>query len=262
MSDKKVGTVYESTEYSKFKFAEGNRPVVTKGVKWNRLVESMKKKGQLEPAVVSAGMVVKNGQHRLKACELLGIPYKYVLGGQIDGADDIADANSSKAWGMKDYVQFYAAQTNPESVNYKYFLALLKEFDITISALAQVLGSYGGDPAERLEKGGLKLSTEKYEAVRKCLTELKALGFDEWRKTNNYASRAFWTAATYAWRHPKVDLSRLIDVLNRNAYRIPTTNRPKEFLRAASELYNYRLGQKKKVYLDVDWAQKKYLEWF
>lgn len=259
--DRKVGTIYETTNYDQFKYVEGNRPVITKGAKYNELKRSIEKTGQLVPALVTRNMEVEGGQHRLEVCKELGIPYRYTFGDKNVTAENIAAANSSKNWGLKDYVNFHARQTSANAISYRLIEALIAEFDITLSALLRTISRSCSKNESSIREGTYTLTYQKYEEVRKCLRDLTDLGFAELRKRENFSSRPFWIAMSYAWRHPMVNMSRMIGVMNKNAYRIPNTTKPTEMLRAVSEVYNYRLEQKNKVYLDVDFNKGEYVEW-
>ena len=257
-----IGKVYETKNYDKFSLVVGNRPIKRKGVKWNTLLESIKEHGQLEPALVNERFEVINGQHRLACCMELGIPFKYTFGrGSVSG-ELIAEANRSNKWGMREYVNFYANQTDESAISYKYFEALREEFKLGDSALTSVLsGSDGTCVRKAIQRGTLEITEKHYTQVRKCLTELQELGFFKWKKENSINARAYWEAVTYAWRHKDVNLKRLIKVMFENEYRIPSTAKPTELLRCLSEIYNKRLAKANKVFLEQDWVKGKYKSW-
>ena len=257
-----IGKVYETTDYDKFSFVIGNRPVKTKGVKWNTLYESIKVHGQLEPALVNERFEVINGQHRLMCCKELGIPFKYTFGKYNASCEIIGEANRSSKWGMREYINFYSNQTDARAINYKYYEALRTEFRLNDSGVATVLNSNDGTTIrDSIQTGKLKISSGVYNTVRKCLCELYELGFDKWIKENRKNARAYWASVTYAWRHPDVDMKRLIKVMWENEYRVPSTTKTTEFLRALCEIYNRRLAKANRVYLDQDWDRGKYRKW-
>ena len=257
-----IGKVYETTDYDKFSFVIGNRPVKTKGVKWNVLYESIKAHGQLEPALVNDRFEIINGQHRLMCCKELGIPFKYTFGKYDASCEIIGEANRASKWGNREYINFYASQTDARAINYKYFEALRTEFCMNDSAVATVLNSNDGITIrESIQTGKLKISSDMYNTVRKCLCELYALGFDRWIKENRKNARAYWASVTYAWRHPDVNMKRLIKVMWENEYKVPSTTKTTELLRALSEIYNKRLGKENKIYMDQDWERGKYRKW-
>lgn len=257
-----IGKVYETKDYDKFSLIVGNRPIRKKGVKWRSLLESIEKYGQLEPALVNERFEVINGQHRLACCMELGIPFKYTFGrGNVSG-ELIAEANSANKWGVREFIHFYASQTSVNSISYKYYEALREEFKIGDSALITVLtGNEGGSVTADIRSGNLEITEKKYEMVRKCLSDLRELGFFKWFKENSVNARSYWGSVAYAWRHHDVNMKRLIKVLFENEYRVPSTARATELLRCFSEIYNKRLNKANKVFLEQDWEKGKYRKW-
>lgn len=257
-----IGKVYETTNYDKFSFVVGNRDVKTKGAKWKALYESIKEHGQIEPALVNERFEVINGQHRLMCCKELGVPFKYTFGKFNASGEIIGEANRANKWGMREYINFYSNQTDARAINYKYFEALRTEFHLGDSSLIVMLNT--NDSAtirDAIQTGKLKISGELYNTVRDCLSDLYALGFDKWLRENRKNARAYWGSVAYAWRHSDVDMKRLIKVMWENEYRVPSTTKTTEMLRALSEIYNRRLAKVNRIYLDQDWDRGKYRKW-
>ncbi len=69
----KENKIHETTKYSLFKLLKGNRPI--KKVNLANIIASMKMNNflHLNPILVTSNMEVLDGQHRLKACEELGV---------------------------------------------------------------------------------------------------------------------------------------------------------------------------------------------
>lgn len=257
-----IGKVYETTDYDKFSFIIGNRAVKSKGMKWETLLSSIKEHGQLEPALINDKYEVINGQHRLMCCKELGIPFKYTFGNFNASGELIGEANRSSKWGMREYINFYSSQTDARAINYKYFEALRKEFHLADSSLTVIIGtSKSTSVRDNIQTGKLKISSSLYNTVRSCLSGVYELGFDEWLKENRMDAKVYWGAVTYAWRHPEADMKRLIKVMWENEYRVPSTNKTTEFLRALSEIYNRRLSKANRIYMDQDWDKGKYRQW-
>ena len=257
-----IGKVYETTDYDKFSFVIGNRAVKTKGAKWNALFTSIKEHGQLEPALVNERFEVINGQHRLVCCKELGVPFKYTFGKYNASCEIIGEANRGSKWGVREYVNFYSSQTDARAINYKYFEALRTEFHLGDSSLTVIINANDGTSVrDAIKTGKLKISSAMYDTLRKCLFELYELGFDKWLKDNRRNARAYWAAITYAWRNPEVDMKRLMKVMWENEYRVPSTTKTTELLRALSEIYNRRLAKVNRIYMDQDWERGKYRKW-
>ena len=255
-----IGRVYSTTNYNEFKFLKGNRPVKKSGTRWKELMKSLMEYGQLEPALVTPKMEVINGQHRLAACQILGIPFKYSISDKAIGAEHIAAANSATKWGYKEYVDFYVVQDTEASANYQRFKSIMDEFGLTAPCVNNIVRG-GLIGANDIRNGKLKLSTDKYDVIHRCLTELYMLGYDKWLKESKVRSGPYWSAVTYAWRHPKVNMKRLIVVMFKNQYRIPSYSRVQDLLEALSRYYNFKLKTPSKIYLRTDYEQGRYRDW-
>lgn len=76
----KTDIIYSTKEYSQFKFDSRNRKIKTKSKAFQALCDSVGKyDGLINPIIVDEDFVVVDGQHRLHACELLGVPATYVF---------------------------------------------------------------------------------------------------------------------------------------------------------------------------------------
>ena len=69
--------ILKTTEYTMFKFIKGNRPINYTHV--GNLVNSIKEKDLAMPIIVDQDMNVVDGQHRLKAYEILSKPVTYIV---------------------------------------------------------------------------------------------------------------------------------------------------------------------------------------
>jgi len=76
-ASKQITKVMYEKNYSKFTLFDNNRDINDTHVE--ELIVSIRKNGQLMPVIVTPDKEVTDGQHRLKACEKLGIPVSYVV---------------------------------------------------------------------------------------------------------------------------------------------------------------------------------------
>lgn len=258
------GRIYKTKRYGLFKFANGNRPVKTSGAAWNRLRDSMLEKGQLEPALVTKDFVIINGQHRFEVCKQHNIPFRFTISDKNISAENIADANNARKWGSTDYIHFYASQTDARSLNYKYLQALMSEFNLSsdvLSAICVMRAGSASECANRLADGTFILSEQTYENVRRALRELYDYGIYDWNKENKRIRRSFWLSMVYAQKHPRINIERLAKLMVAYPEKVPSTSVMRDMLRSLSNLYNKGRPIEKKVYLDIDWEQKKYRDW-
>jgi len=130
-SSNAVTKVLYETNYTKFTLFDDNRDVNEAHVE--ALSKSMKKSGQLMPIIVNENMEVMDGQHRLKSCELLGLPVAYVI--TIGGTSkQIALINNTqKGWRTQDYLKHYSHKNHSNSTEYKKIIIFFKEYKLLFS---------------------------------------------------------------------------------------------------------------------------------
>ena len=73
----KINEVYETNDYSQFKFLNNNRDISTKHV--NKLIKSMKEKRLISPILINESGQIIDGQHRFEAQKNLGFPVPYIV---------------------------------------------------------------------------------------------------------------------------------------------------------------------------------------
>lgn len=159
VSNKKV---YETTNYSLFKYMETNRDVDT--VK--KLTDSFRKYGFIGGSVlVNEKMEVIDGQHRIHVCETLGIPvyYEIIPGATIEHCRALNI--NQKNWTTKDFVESYATEGND---TYKWVLELsLKYPSISLDNIlglayssGKTMSNGGTDAKDRIIHGLLDVDDD------------------------------------------------------------------------------------------------------
>ena len=122
---KKVGEIFETKDYSIFKFRNDNRVINDNHVK--KLANRMKEKGWLSTSVVTIngnGDLI-DGQHRVKGAIIVGCPirYKVVKGA---GSEEMTEMNTlQKNWSPFDHLHKFVTKGNS---NYITFDKFVKEF--------------------------------------------------------------------------------------------------------------------------------------
>lgn len=252
-----IGKVYQTTDYDQFKRIEANRPIKTSGNKWRMLLESIRENGQLAPAIVNGRNEIIDGQHRLEACRIAGVPFKYIV---LGGAEfrNIPEANLGDQWKLKDFIRAYAVNGN---VNYQMMMTLLDEFVPTLNLSAVLAVAQCEGTGAVIRSGRLEFPAESRDKVAACLRECIACGYQKWVKDNPRSTKAYWPAVAYCWRHPGVDVTKLINRLYQNTHRIPSTTKMLEYLKVFSEIYNKGRKKDQRVYLDTDYERGLYVTW-
>jgi hypothetical protein len=147
---KKVGEIFETKDYSIFKFRDDNRVINNNHVK--KLANRMKENGWLASSVVTingSGDVI-DGQHRVKGAMSVGCPvrYKVVRGA---GTDEMTSLNTlQRNWSPFDHLHKFVVRGNPSYITFQNFVNDFPEFKYTEVAmfLSNSLNSVNRDTFE------------------------------------------------------------------------------------------------------------------
>lgn len=102
-------TIKKTMDYGMFRTMETNRPLIPGYVK--ALAQSIKECDMTpnNPIIVDEENYIIDGQHRLEACKMLGLPVYYVTISGIDRNEAMVCLNKQqKAWKQEEFLTFYA----------------------------------------------------------------------------------------------------------------------------------------------------------
>jgi len=150
-----------TTDYSKFKLMPDNRDVDKKHVA--DLIINIRKRGQLQPILVNEKGEVLDGQRRLQACKLLGIPVMYLLSYKTTIKDVILINTSQRSWVNLDYLKCFSHENHWNHLEYRKISKFQKEytlkFDVCIFLLAgKFLNSSSGNYMKEFQLGNFKVA--------------------------------------------------------------------------------------------------------
>lgn len=148
--------IKKTKDYAMFKLHLLNRP--TGESKYKKLSASI---GELDltdcrPVLINQEGVIIDGQHTMKACELLGLPVYYVQKTLTE--DETIRAmillnTLQSTWSMSDYVDHYAHQGID---SYKKCQLIREEYGFTVSASASIVTNKSSSESRQLRNGKLK----------------------------------------------------------------------------------------------------------
>jgi hypothetical protein len=157
---KKVGEIFETKDYTIFKFRKENRPVIPNHVK--KLAKRMSERGWLSTSVVTIngnGDII-DGQNRVTAAISVGCPvrYKIVKGA---GSDEMTEMNTlQKNWSPFDHLHKYVVKENPNYVIFNNFVNDYPMFKYTEIGMF-LTNSLSGVKRDTFESGQYVVKSEK-----------------------------------------------------------------------------------------------------
>jgi disulfide oxidoreductase YuzD len=139
-ASRQITKVMYEKNYSKFTLFDNNRDINETHVE--NLIVSMRKSGQLMPVVVSPSKEVIDGQHRLKACEKLGIPVSYVVNSSGSSKQIAVMNNTQKGWKNKDFLKHFSHNSHSNSSEYKKIEKFFEEYKLPFTVGISLLSGY------------------------------------------------------------------------------------------------------------------------
>jgi hypothetical protein len=146
--------ILKTDDYSLFRFSPLNRPVSNDHV--NELVRSIKLNNQLDvnPILVNTEFYIVSGQHRFLAAKKLKLPIYYVIKDVPDTYFLTANQDQRRCT-LADTITFYRDYLNND--DYKLLGELIKEFTISVSSIAALIGGPTVTKHKNIHRGNFKL---------------------------------------------------------------------------------------------------------
>ena len=242
-----VGNVCRTKNYESFKAAPGNR--VTKDRK--ALRKSIAEKGLISPIIVDAEFNVIDGQHRLSICKELGIDVDYIVR-KVEN-DSILDVNTNQLnWKREDYLKRFVDLGNP---HYILLLKIMQENDLPAVVAAPLVKGRLSDTVVREDfKAGKFVITE--DDLRRFDAQIVQLN-EIWNSSNGIfkaklkATRAMPALAALI-SHSRYNHKYFVERLNNQVmdHEVKSVATIEQGKRMLEILYNYRLNEKNRIYLD------------
>lgn len=130
-------------DYSIFKTLKGNRPINWGHVR--SLVLSMQENGfLLNPIIINKRGEIIDGQHRLEAAKIIGIPVYYLVAPKYGQKEILAFNTTVKTWTLSDYLHKWIKKGEPAYIAFQEFLENHADFNLT-NCLKLVGGQKAGE---------------------------------------------------------------------------------------------------------------------
>lgn len=194
----------------------------------------------IRPIVVNSKMEVMDGQHRLKAAQLLGTEVYYEVCEELD-INDIVYLNTSKSWILADFLNFHVKNGKEEYIKLNSFIQSEKiTFKMAISIFVgesfnkkEVFRSGGF----QFEEGSTRIYIQMCQSVTQHLYEVKG-------KFSWIGSGKFWKALFALFQHEEFDYKTWDKNLRNLAFRMSARVSLQDYIKMVQEIYNYKLSKK------------------
>ncbi len=238
--------ILQTTDYAKFKPVFGNRAIIKGHVQI--LINAIEKKNLLpfNPIKVNEKWEVIDGQHRLKAAEVLKTPIYYVVTEKADITDVIMENTHNKNWTLDDYIRSYAAR-GVEA--YQTLLRFAEEHKIAVSTAIVLLQFNDGTRrfSNNVKSGGFTIvDLKKSMEIVAILDELTPM-IDRGVRLD----REFSVALVRLYNLEKVDWKKMMSKFERwttagNQFTPQVTTL--DYLRSFEAIYNYHSQIAESIY--------------
>ena len=116
---KKINEVYETYDYSQFRFIGNNRAVSNGHV--NKIINSMKKRRLISPITINEKGEIIDGQHRFLAQKELKMPIPYIIQKGYGEIETQLLNNNTKNWSMLDWENHYCKKNIEDYLIFRDF---------------------------------------------------------------------------------------------------------------------------------------------
>ena len=239
-SSKTVGKIYQTENYSIFKYRIDNRPINETNV--NNIARSIQIMGQRHPISVDYNMNIQDGQHRLEACKKLGVPVLYIVNKDLMSTSQIAELQSTtRSWKTKDYAHGFSNDNNENYNLYNKFCADYPEFSHTCAlVLLSNKTERNASVEESFKTGDFKVKS--YNKAREVADLLKSMS----AYYKGYNKRGFIFALLKMKENKDFEMKRLLRKLPKRCKELLDFSKTEDYLDTLQDIYNWK--ETKKVY--------------
>lgn len=241
---KAILEVYETTDYSAFKFLKGNRRPNELHIK--RLVESFGEKYLVTPIIVNERMQIIDGQHRFLTAQKLSLPVYFIV---LEGyaLPEVQRLNSNgRQFSKEDALQGYCDLGVKDYIEMRDFMRKFPEMGIGTS-IQLLTNKVEGSNQKNNELGGKK-NTFKNGGFK--VFDLK-LAIDNAKKLleiskfyDGYNRRTFVGAMIPIFKHKNYDHDEFMQKLGKYKTMLTDVTTTKQYRLMVEDIYNYKRRDK------------------
>jgi hypothetical protein len=240
-----VGQIYQTTDYSRFKFIGSNRDVndPTREKALDRLEKSITTLGQLSPIIVDRDGNIYDGQGRFTMQKKAGLPVKYIIYDHLTHDHMMAVNNTSVNWKNNNYLKSYAERGYPSYIRLKEQMVRHGDrLKISVSVMCEIFGGSSGQRTIDFNEGNYKFTNLQQG--------LKIISYIDQLRDVYEASITLTLvrALKDLSKNPKFEIERLVSKIEKHG--IDKFQGSKEdVLRQMEDVYNWRVRRNSDKYL-------------
>lgn len=153
--------IYETNDYGKFKFKEGNRSISKNSELENMIVSDDQL--QYNPLIVDPDFYILDGQHRLSIAEKLGKPVYYLVNNSAS-EETIQHLNvGNRNWTQKNHIDFFAHKGKK---NYKFLKEIVEKRPyLSISSFLDVFSTKSHRATKEMRAGRMEFKYNEIEIL-------------------------------------------------------------------------------------------------
>ena len=239
--------ILQTKEYAKFKKLKGNRNV--DAVRVQKIINSINNVGYVtSPIIVNENLEVIDGQGRLEALRILGLPVEYVVHEKI-GIDECISMNIHQInWNDRDYIDSYADR------NFKSYILLkklLEKYKLNLMILSMAICKRSRFDSQMIRNGRLNITEQEYEEAIKRLDY--AIKFIPFCKRKHGSITKLLQAVILCYDFEDVDNNRLFEKVKEfMPIMTPWSNLDECFV-SVEEVYNRNI--RKRIYIYTEYRK-------
>jgi hypothetical protein len=233
-----------TTNYSIFKFLEGNRKINQLNLR--RIIASMKENPLITILVVNEKMEIIDGQHRFLALKELNLPINYVVAYGY-GVKEVSILNAiGMNWTRVDYLDTYVSSGNENYIKFKEFKDRFEKLTFTICV--RLLSGYTSNRNDNFNgvKGAKKDFENGYFEIKDLVSAYKyaymIMDFEQHFKGFN--DLTFCLTLMNIFKHPNYDHERMMNRLEAQPNSLTPCKNQKQYHEMIEQIYNYKSRNK------------------
>ena len=241
----RTATIYETKDYSIFKFLLGNRAITPGRLAIIR--KSIETVGYISnPIIINEKYEIIDGQGRFLVLKELGLPVEYIIQPGLTIVHCQAMNLKPTSWSTEDFVKSYADVGNE---NYQRLKNLHDQFGFsytTITAIKYGFIAVGGSCSDIIKNGNLILTENNMKELKNILTYLTR--FKDISKLIGGRTETLYSSIAFCYRCDNCNAERLVEVLHNRANQIHPVARGDKLITEIETIYNYSLKKKDRIY--------------